>query len=188
MRCATAFASLRVPSCRSAGGECPSIFPFGTTTGRNAHSKSLYNAHAGMRGFMLFAPDRVGGYLDWRTQEVGVAAAKSGDARTDRRLPFRRRLPRARAHVRAHHRPDPVRWKNENPGVRHQMKGIQLGINYGMGVPSLARGLDRHPVIASEIIERHKRRYPPYWQWRENAVQSRCSIGGSRAATAGRST
>ena len=41
-----------------------------------------------------------------------------------------------------------------------------------MGVPSLARGLDRHPLIASEIIERHKRRYPRFWQWRADMVQT----------------
>ena len=36
------------------------------------------------------------------------------------------------------------------------MKQLQLGINYGMGVRSLARGLDRHPLIASEVIIRHQ--------------------------------
>ena len=56
--------------------------------------------------------------------------------------------------------PDPVHWKKQNPTLRQRMKPLQLGINYGMGVPSLARGLDRHPLIASEIIERHKRTYP----------------------------
>jgi DNA polymerase I len=57
----------------------PSLFPFGTATGRNAHAKSPYNAHAGMRSFMVFAPDTIGFYLDWRSQEVGVATALSGD-------------------------------------------------------------------------------------------------------------
>src|SRR5262249_52503425 len=51
------------------------------------------------------------------------------------------------------------------------MKRLQLAINYGMGVPSLAKGLDRHPLIASEIIERYKRRRPVYWQWRDNVVR-----------------
>jgi hypothetical protein len=37
------------------------------------------------------------------------------------------------------------RWKAEHPDVRQRMKPLQLGINYGMGVPSLAKGLDRHP-------------------------------------------
>ena len=62
------------------GRNRPSLFPFCTATGRNAHAKSLYNAHAGMRSFMVFPADKIGVYLDWRTQEVGVAAALSGDA------------------------------------------------------------------------------------------------------------
>ena len=37
------------------------------------------------------------------------------------------------------------------------MKALQLGINYGMGVRSLSRGLDRHPLIGSEVIIRHQR-------------------------------
>jgi hypothetical protein len=61
------------------GRNRPSLFPFGTATGRNAQSKSLYNAHAAMRSFMVFPADSIGAYLDWRTQEVGVAAALSGD-------------------------------------------------------------------------------------------------------------
>jgi len=61
------------------GRNRPSLFPFGTATGRNAQAKSLFNAHASMRGFMRFPADKIGFYLDWRTQEVGVAAARSGD-------------------------------------------------------------------------------------------------------------
>ena len=41
-----------------------------------------------------------------------------------------------------------------------------------MGVPSLARGLNRHPLIASAIIERHRHEYPPFWRWRENMVET----------------
>ena len=154
------------------GRNRPSLFPFGTTTGRNAHTKSPYNAHAGMRSFMVFPPDTIGAYLDWRTQEVGVAAASSGD----------RTLIDDYAADDIYHAlarlcgltddPDPIRWKKNNPAMRNRMKPLQLGINYGMGVPSLARGLDRHPLIASEIIERHKRRYPRFWQWRADMVQT----------------
>jgi DNA polymerase family A len=152
------------------GRNRPSLFPFCTATGRNAHSKSLYNAHAGMRSFMVFPTDVIGFYLDWRTQEVGVAAALSGDET----------LKADYANGDVYHAlakicgltndPDPKRWKNDNPAVRQRMKPLQLGINYGMGVPSLAKGLDRHPLIASEIIERHKRIYSPFWKWREDQV------------------
>ena len=62
--------------------------------------------------------------------------------------------------------------RQQYPEVRNRMKPLQLGINYGMGVPSLARGLNRHPLIASAIIERHRREYPRFWQWRENMVET----------------
>jgi hypothetical protein len=154
------------------GRNRPSLFPFGTATGRNAHAKSLYNAHAGLRSFMVFPTDAIGAYLDWRTQEVGIAAALSGDEALmrdysggDIYYSLARRCDLTRD-------PDRVSWKKQNPAQRQRMKALQLGINYGMGVPSLARGLNRHPLIASEIIERHKRAYPSFWQWRADMVQA----------------
>ena len=154
------------------GRNRPSLFPFGTATGRNAHSKSPYNAHAGMRSFMVFPPGTIGFYLDWRSQEVGVAAARSGDQTL-----IDDYLGGDIYHALAllcglTNDPDPIRWKKFNRTQRDRMKPLQLGINYGMGVPSLARGLDLHPLIASEIIERHKRRYPRFWQWRADMVQA----------------
>jgi DNA polymerase family A len=152
------------------GRNRPSLFPFCTATGRNAHAKSLYNAHAGMRGF--FPPDTIGVYLDWRTQEVGVAAALSADTA----------LMGAYRDGDVYHAlalicgltadPDPKHWKQHNQTMRWRMKALQLGINYGMGVPSLARGLDRHPLVASAVIEKHKRAYPHFWRWRSDMVQA----------------
>jgi hypothetical protein len=154
------------------GRNRPSLFPFGTATGRNAHSKSPYNAHAGMRSFMVFPPGTIGFYLDWRTQEVGIAAALSGDqALMDDYLAGDVYHALARL-CGLTDDPDPIRWKKLNRPQRDRMKPLQLGINYGMGVPSLARGLDRHPAIASDIIERDKRRYPRFWQWRADMVQT----------------
>jgi DNA polymerase I-like protein with 3'-5' exonuclease and polymerase domains len=68
--------------------------------------------------------------------------------------------------------PEPAHWKKHNSNQRQRMKALQLGINYGMGVASLARGLDRHPLIASGIIEKHRRTYPRFWQWRDEMVQN----------------
>jgi DNA polymerase family A len=164
-------AKARLPIGRD-GRNRPTLFPFGTATGRNAHSKSPYNAHAGVRGFMVFSPDRIGAYLDWRTQEVGVAAVRAGDAALMadyRRGDVYHALARLCGLT---DDPDPEHWKRHNPDVRQRMKPLQLGINYGMGVPSLARGLNRHPLIASGIIERHRQTYPNFWRWREEEVLS----------------
>jgi DNA polymerase-1 len=152
------------------GRNRPSLFPFGTATGRNAQSKSLYNCHAGLRSFMRFPPNKIGLYLDWKGQEIGIAAALSGDqALMDA---YRGDVYHALALICGlTDDRDPTRWKKQNPEARNRMKALQLGINYGMGVPSLARGLDRHPLIASAFIERHKRAYPCFWQWRNDQIE-----------------
>ncbi len=150
----------------------PSLFPFCTSTGRNAHARSLFNAHAGMRGFITFPRDKIGVYLDWRTQEIGVAAALSQDpalmaAYSGGDVYYALALMCGLTND-----PDVKHWKANNKSMRQRMKSLQLGINYGMGVPSLARGLDRHPLIASTIIEKHKRTYPRYWEWKEERANT----------------
>jgi DNA polymerase-1 len=153
------------------GRNRPSLFPFCTATGRNAQSKSLYNCHAGLRSFMRFPPDKIGLYLDWKGQEIGIAAALSGDrALMDA---YRGDVYHALALICGlTDDRDPARWKKQSPEARNRMKALQLGINYGMGVPSLARGLDRHPLIASAFIEQHKRAYPRFWQWRDDQIET----------------
>jgi DNA polymerase-1 len=153
------------------GRNRPSLFPFCTATGRNAQAKSLFNAHAGMRSFMLFPPNKIGVYLDWRTQEVGIAAARSGDealmaAYRDGDIYHALALVCGLTND-----SNAKRWKANNQEMRQRMKSLQLAINYGMSVPSLARGLNRHPLIASAIIEKHREIFPTYWAWREEQVR-----------------
>jgi hypothetical protein len=154
------------------GRNRPSLFPFATTTGRNAHRKSLYNAHAGLRSFMVFPPETLGVYLDWRTQEVGIAAAAANDAALKHAYQAGDVYYALARMCGLTADPDIEHWKKVAAGVRQRMKGLQLAISYGIGVPALARGLDRHPLIASTIIERHKRAYPHFWAWRANRVET----------------
>ena len=154
------------------GRNRPKLFPFCTATGRNAHAQSLYNAHASVRSFMVFPEGKIGAYLDWRTQEVGVAAALSGDEQMKYDYQNGDIYHALAKMCGLTDDTDIKRWKKEHPDVRQRMKSLQLGISYGMGVPSLARGLDRHPLIASEIILLHKRTYPRFWEWREQLAQA----------------
>src|SRR5258706_13754490 len=76
-----------------------------------------------------------------------------------------------RSHASAGSPPPPTRSVGKPiPDQRQRMKPLQLAINYGMGVPSLAKGLNRHPLIASGIIELHRRNHSRFWQWREDVV------------------
>ena len=159
------------------GRNRPSLFPFGTATGRNAQAKSLFNTHASMRSLMRFDPEKIGLYLDYRTEEVGIAAARSGDevlARDYASGDVYHALARMCGLTTLEAKP----WKATDAGKvqRQQMKAAQLGINYGMGVISLARSLGRHPIIGSEVIIRHQQRYPQFWAWRAEHCRA-CDAG-----------
>jgi DNA polymerase-1 len=159
----------RMPIGRDGRSRC-SLFPFNTTTGRNAHSRSIFNAHSGMRSLIKFPRDAIGAYLDFRTQEMGIAAALSGDEQLHRDY-----LDGDIYHSLAKMcglttDPDRHRWKAEHPDDRQRMKSLLLGVNYGMKIRSVARGLDRHPVVASAIMEKHRLLYPVFWRWLEQVV------------------
>ncbi len=132
-------AKARLPIGRD-GRNRPSLFPFQTATGRNAHARSPYNAHAGVRSFIVFPSDTVGAYLDWRAQEAGLAAVQSGDqALMDA---YRGGdIYHGLALMWVHHRPRSAALEGREPRDAAAYEGVQLAINYGMGVPSLARGL-----------------------------------------------
>ncbi len=110
-------------------------------------------------------------YLDWRTQEVGVAAAFSGDAALAEDYAAGDIYHALAMMCGLTNDANIGRWKSDNTGQRQQMKALQLGISYGMGVRSLSKGLDRHPLIASEVILRHQQKYSRFWQWRAEMVQ-----------------
>ena len=163
-------ANARLPIGRD-GRNRPSLFPFGTASGRNAHAKSIFNTHAGMRSLIVFSTDKIGTYLDWRTQEVGIAAVESGDENLKRDY-----LTGDIYHAIAYrfgftNDPDRMHWKATQVDMRGRMKILQLAVSYGQSVTSLARGIDRHPVIASGIIQKHKRLYSPFWKWRAEVIQ-----------------
>ena len=61
------------------GRNRPSLFPFAHRDRPKCASQELVQYARRLRSFMKFPPDKIGLYLDWRTQEVGVAAARSGD-------------------------------------------------------------------------------------------------------------
>jgi DNA polymerase I len=153
------------------GRNRPSLFPFCTASGRNAHAKSLFNAHASMRSFMVFPEGTIGVYLDWRTQEVGIAAALSDDKRYKADYSGGDIYHGLAELCGQTFGLDQKQWKKSHSEVRQRMKSLQLAISYGMGVPSLARGLNRHPLIARTIIQLHQQKYPRFWEWRANMVQ-----------------
>ncbi|MCP4978902.1 MAG: hypothetical protein GY935_00235 [Gammaproteobacteria bacterium] len=58
-----------------------SLMPFGSRTGRNqpSNSKSIFGASRWIRGLIKPGVARFVAYIDWKSQEIAIAAALSGD-------------------------------------------------------------------------------------------------------------
>jgi DNA polymerase-1 len=154
------------------GRNRPSLYPYGAKSGRNAHAKSLFNAHAGMRSFIIFPEGVTAAYLDWRTQEVGVAAAHSDDRALkaayntgDIYYAYARDLGLTSD-------PDIAHWKKTEADMRNRMKALNFAITYWMSVKSLAKRLDRHELIGSTLILKHKLAFPRMHEWQDGEVRA----------------
>jgi hypothetical protein len=153
------------------GRNRPSLFPFGTTTGRNAHRRSPYNAHAGVRGFIIAPEGSFVDYSHWRSQEVGVGAAVFRD-RVLRDDYVGGDIYHSVARMLGWTTdPDPQRWKREHDGQRGKAKIIQLGVGYGMTAGSLSIHLKRHPLVGEAVLDIYARRYHRFWRGREAAYE-----------------
>ena len=108
-------AKARLPIGRD-GRNRPSLFPFGTATGRNAHAKSPYNAHAGVRRSWCSRPTRSASISIGERKRSALPPPLSGDAALNARLSRRRRLSRARPALRPHRRSRSGALEETTPG------------------------------------------------------------------------
>jgi DNA polymerase I len=142
---------------------------FGTKTGRNAPSntKFIFGPSVWLRGLIKPEPGRAIAYIDWASQEVGIAAAVSGDLvmqsdyqTGDPYLAFGKNagfLPPAA--TKASHGPE-----------RDALKACVLGLQYGMGEETLAERIGKPRIVARELIRAHQQRYRKFWDMADNAI------------------
>ena len=140
------------------------LSPFRSKTGRNqpSTSKFIFGSARFIRG-LIKAPDGFGlAYIDWKSQEIGIAAALSGDGKMidsymsgDPYLAFAVQAGLAPADA----------TKDTHPVERQHCKALVLGVNYGLGPDSLAAQLEIIPGEARVLMVRHRETYPRYWQW-----------------------
>lgn len=146
-----------------------SFHPFGTSTGRNQPSTKsfIFAPAAWMRGLIRPEPGHALAYIDWKSQEIAVAAGLSGDKRLiadyaagDPYLAFAKssRLVPQDATRQSH------------PHERELSKTLLLGLGYGMGNQALADAMGVSPVEAGDLIDSHRRVYPRYHEWRDAQV------------------
>jgi len=145
------------------------LSPFGARTGRNTPSNSrfIFGPSAWLRSLIKPPPGRGLAYVDFSSQEVGIAAALSGDAALadayqsgDVYLAFAKQAGLAPEHA----------TKQTHKKVRDQCKTVVLGVQYGMGSYTLAQRIGQPEIYARRLLEAHQRTYPQFWAWAEGAI------------------
>jgi DNA polymerase I len=144
---------------------------FRARTGRNqpSNSKFIFGPARWLRSLVKPPPGHGLAYIDYTSQEIGIAAALSGDANMiaayqsgDVYLAFAKQAGLA----------PPDATKATHKDVRDRCKAVVLGVNYGMGAEGLAQRIGVPPVVARDLLARHRRTYPTFWRWSEAAVDT----------------
>jgi DNA polymerase I len=152
------------------------LSPFASRTGRNqpSNSKFLFGSATWLRGLIKPAEGNAIAYLDFSSQEIGIAAALSGDSKLwaayasgDPYMAFAidaglAPIGATRATHKAH---------------RNRCKAIVLGVQYGMGAESMAMGAGMSVIEAKQLLLLHRETYRTFWAWAEENV-NRALLGG----------
>ncbi len=143
--------------------------PFASRTGRNQPlGREALLVQARWRRLLVVArPGHVLICADFSSQELGIAAALSGDGRLkavyeakDSYIGLGQELGRIPAGA----------TKDTHPRERAVFKTVGLAVQYGGGPSMIAAltGLDRQNSL--ELLELHRRTFGRFWAWREAAV------------------
>jgi DNA polymerase-1 len=151
------------------------LWAFGSKTGRNqpSNSKFIFGPSVWLRGLIKPPPGYAIAYIDWSAQEVGIAAALSGDEAMME--DFLTGDPYIAFGIRAGVLP-PDATKGTHREARDMLKTCVLGLLYGMGEWTLAARIGRPTIVARELIRAHKDRYRKFWRMVEGAVD--CAMLG----------
>jgi DNA polymerase I len=149
---------------------------FGAVTGRNtpSNAKFVFGPARWLRGLIKPGPGFGVSYLDWRSQEVGILAALSGDEQLieayrsdDVYIAFARQSGLAPS------------WatRDTHPEIREQCKVFMLGIGYGMGAYTLAARLGRPTCYSRRLIGLYRDTYSKACEWLEAAIDTAMTQG-----------
>jgi DNA polymerase family A len=141
--------------------------PFASRTGRNQPSakSTVLSGPKWMRFLVRPKPGMGLALIDWEQQEFGIAAALSGDKTMQ--ASYRAGDAYLAFAVAAGAAPEGAN-RQTHSDVREQFKTCALGVQYGIGVDTLARLLNALRGTAQLLISRHKAIYPGFWRWSDN--------------------
>jgi hypothetical protein len=140
---------------------------FRARTGRNAPSNSrfIFGPSCWLRSLIRPAPGRAVAYVDWSQQELGIAAALSGDPAMQEAYvsgDFYLSFAKMAGAV------PPDASKETHGPVRDQFKTLALGVLYGLSADGLARKLGVAPCRGRELLQMHQATFRRFWQWSDS--------------------
>lgn len=155
------------------------LSPFRAITSRNQPSttKFIFGPAKWMRG-LIKPPEGFGlAYIDFSSQEIGIAAALSGDELMmkgyqdgDPYLAFAKEAKLVPGDA----------TKKSHKEIRDRCKTVVLGVNYGMGPDSLAAMAGITVTEAKELLRIHRNTYRKFWRWMENTLSAAMLTSGLR--------
>jgi hypothetical protein len=149
---------------------------FGSKTGRNqpSNARSIFGPSTWLRSLIRPGPGRALAYCDWSAQELGIAAALSGDEAM--REAYRSGDPYLWLAKRVGAAP-PDATKKTHGRVREQFKVVSLGVLYGLSAQGLARKLNVPPCHGRELLRLHQQTFRRFWEWSDR-VEAEAMLTG----------
>ncbi len=153
------------------------LSPFSSRTGRNqpSNNRFIFGPSVWLRGLIKPERGRALAYIDWAQQELGIAAALSGDVAMMRAYtsgdPYLAFAKQAGA-------VPPGATKHSHPAERNRFKVCSLAVQYGMGEYGLAQSLGEQIATARYLLQAHRETYRTFWKWSQLQVD-RALLTGS---------
>jgi DNA polymerase I len=140
---------------------------FRSRTGRNqpSNSKYIFGPAVWLRGLIKPPPGHGVAYVDWSQQEIGIAAALSGDP----------------ALIEAYQTGDVylafAKQAGAGAGQRELFKQCMLAVQYGQGEAGLAQRIGQPRAVARDLLRRHHETYRKFWAWSDAGVDAAMLTG-----------
>lgn len=181
----TAFRNNKMVVDYSTGRHYFDVRSFATVTGRNAPRQFIFNQSKWMRFLVVpESPDHILMYVDYKAQEIGIAAALSRDQKMMEM--YQAEDPHMAFAEFAGAVPKGAR-KDDYPEIRKKYKTVGLGVLYGLTPEGTARKLGISTREAEELHRAHRRLFPIFWDWSERSVVAAMNNGHIRTRVGWRS-
>ncbi|EMI19531.1 DNA polymerase I [Rhodopirellula maiorica SM1] len=145
--------------------------PFASRSGRNQPSNNqfIFGPSVWLRSLIRPEKGTSIAYVDWSQQELGIAAALSGDKGLqkaydsgDPYLEFAKMAGAVPTNA----------TKQSHSAERTAFKVCMLATQYGMSEHGLAKKLNKPLAFARNLLRQHREAFPVFWRWSQSQVDS----------------